>query len=83
MQQGVLVTMVAQKSTTVNGNLTKEHMKITYTKEEVTKIILAHANATTYEGITFNTVVAGSYSCFPKEFEVTFEVPESTNEVNA
>jgi hypothetical protein len=50
-------------------------MKIIYTREEVTKIILAHANATIKDGITFNTVEAGSYSCFPKEFEVSLEVP--------
>ena len=55
-------------------------MEIIYTREEVIKIILAHARATT-SGYEFNTVKAGDYNVFPRKFEVAFEAPEQT-EIN-
>lgn len=50
-------------------------MKIEFTKEEVDKIILAHANNLVQNGVTFNKVEA-SYSYIPSVVAVVYEEPK-------
>lgn len=52
-------------------------MKIEFTKEEIERIILAHANALVkhYNGVTFNKVET-SYSYIPSTIAVVHEEPK-------
>lgn len=54
-------------------------MKIEFTKEEVERIILAHANALINNGVTFNKVET-SYSYIPSVVAVVYEEPKETEQ---
>jgi hypothetical protein len=48
-------------------------MKITFTREEVKEIILAHVNRLTITNVQFNTVDGTSYQSIPNSIEVSYE----------
>lgn len=50
-------------------------MKIEFTKEEIERIILAHANALIGSGVTFNKVET-NYSYIPSTVAVVYEEPK-------
>ena len=50
-------------------------MKITFSREEVQEIILAHANSITNEIVAFNTLETERYTSIP-EISVWYEAPE-------
>ena len=50
-------------------------MKITFSREEVQEIILAHANSITNEIVAFNTLESELYMSIP-EISVWYEAPE-------
>lgn len=50
-------------------------MKITFSREEVKEIILAHVNKLHITNVPFNTVDGCSYQSIPNSVEVSFEAP--------
>ena len=56
-------------------------MKIEFTKEEIERIILAHANAlvNNYNGVTFNKVET-VYSYIPSTVAVVYEEPKGDDQ---